>query len=999
MARPLNLFTIPPGAAFADELARGALARWGDERDPLAISRLLILVPTRRAIGAVSDAFARVRIGGIAVLPRIRALGDWDDEPDLVGGDSDFVGEAAPDLPPPISALRRELLLTALIRRWSVRVEGSEGERSYGSPPALALALARDLSRLLDQAAAEGLAWDRLQELVPAELATHWDVTLKFLKIVTEAWPEMLAGEHASDAVVHRDTALRRAAEIWNANPPPYPVVAAGSTGSVPATAVLLKAIAGLPQGAVVLPGIDLATSDDEWKTLAPGHPQHGMRELIAKFGATRRDVEPWTDAPGNAPRAALLRQALRPAEATAEWQTAIADQKSVLIAGLAGLKSVSARTPAEEAQVIALALRRAADAPAMTAALVTPNRSLARRVAAELKRWDIDIDDSAGMPLSKSVPGRFLSLVAEVAAERLAPVPLLALLKHPLTTLGYADRNDLRALAENFEFEVLRGPRPSPGFDGLRSALSQWQTVRFGELIDRLEESFGDFGADDMRGALPVEVVIERHRAAVERIATDTRGDVGSLWEHEAGRVAADLLTSLATAAPNCGVELSVADYVDFVRTVMDAASVRPRFGRHPRLHIWGPLEARLLQADLTILGGLNEGVWPPLADPGPWLNRPMRDALELSQPERRVGLSAHDFVQAAAGARTLLTRSEKDGGTPTTASRWLTRIAIVLDGAGLADEFVDDELIGFARRIDRPQVERPITPPRPCPPYAARPRDLAVTDIERWIRDPYALYARAILKLRPLDPLDDTPTAAERGMVIHGALDRFAKQFPGALPDDETPYAALLAAGREAFGEMLTRPGVAAFWWPRFERMARWLIAFERKRRAEGATVTSEELGAIELAGLNFKLRARADRVDLWPDGTASIIDYKTGQPPSAKQVVTNLAPQIPLEAAIALAGGFPKSRPTSIRELLVVHLKGDTIGGRAIRVDAPDATPDQIAAKARAGLSRLVAAYDDPTMPYLARLRVVLERVEGDYDHLARIKEWSSGDDNDW
>ena len=289
-----------------------------------------------------------------------------------------------------------------------------------------------------------------------------------------------------------------------------------------------------------------------------------------------------------------------------------------------------------------------------MTAALVTPNRSLARRVAAELKRWQIDIDDSAGEPLSKSVPGRFLSLVAEVAADQLAPVPLLALLKHPLTTLGYGDRADLRTLAEKFEYDVLRGPRPSPGFAGLRNALTDLETRYYGDFIDRLEAAFGDFAADDTRGLLPLEVVIERHRAAAERLCADARGDAGALWEHDAGRVAADLYTSLASAAPECGVALSDADYVDFIRTVMDSASVRPRFGRHPRLNIWGPLEARLQQADLTILGGLNEGIWPPQADPGPWLSRPMREELNLSQPERRVGLSAHDFVQAACGRQT---------------------------------------------------------------------------------------------------------------------------------------------------------------------------------------------------------------------------------------------------------------------------------------------------------------------------------------------------------
>ena len=321
------------------------------------------------------------------------------------------------------------------------------------------------------------------------------------------------------------------------------------------------------------------------------------------------------------------------------------------------------------------------------------------------------------------------------------------------------------------------------------------------------------------------------------------------------------------------------------------------------------------------------------------------------------------------------------------------------MLEGAGLATEFVDHELTGIARRMDRPDVERPIAPPRPCPPLAARPRSLAVTDIERWIRDPYALYARSILKLRQLEPLDDTPAAAERGKAIHGALDLFAKKYPGLLPDDETAFADLLAAGRESFGKMLTRPGVAAFWWPRFERMARWFIDFERERRVDGARVVSELLGRIAVPERNFELRATADRVDVWPDGTVSIIDYKTGQPPTTKQVITHLAPQVPLEGAIALKGGFPNCAPSSLRELMIVQLKGDTFGGRAIDIRSDDAAPDQIAADALAGLSRRIASYDDPTMPYLARVRVVLERVEGDYDHLARIKEWSSGDDDDW
>jgi len=750
----------------------------------------------------------------------------------------------------------------------------------------------------------------------------------------------------------------------------------------------LLKAIATLPHGAVVLPGIDLVTADEEWKTLAPGHPQAGMRDLLLKFDATRRDVEQWTEAPGNPARATLLREALRPSEATAEWRAAIAEQKETIAAGLAGLRTVSARTPAEEAQVVALALRRAVETPDKTAALVTPNRSLARRVAAELKRWHIDIDDSAGMPLSKSVPGRFLSLMAEVAAERLAPVPLLALLKHPLTTLGYRERSDLRSLAEKFEKEVLRGPRPSPGFAGMREALTDYDRRLFGEMIDRLEDSFGDFAHDDAHGALPLEVLIERHCAAAERAGAVRRGEE-TIWDHDAGRVAADLFTALATASPDCGIELSSSDYVGFIRAVMDAASVRPRFGKHPRLHIWGPLEARLQQADLTILGGLNEGGWPPLADPGPWLNRPMRQALDLSQPERRIGLSAHDFAQAACAKETLITRSEKDGGSPTTASRWLTRLGIIVEGAGLKDEFAEHQLTAIARRMDRPAAERPIAPPRPTPPLAARPRDLWVTDIERWIRDPYALYARSILKLRKLDPLDDTPAAAERGMVIHDALDDFTKLFPGELPEGDIPYDVLLEEGRKAFGEMLSRPGVAAFWWPRFERVAHWFV--EAPAQPGMHTLATEVAGrlVIDAPAGQFTLRARADRIDRASDGSLSVIDYKTGGVPSKKDVEAGIEPQLPLEALIASKGGFEGVPEGTVAELAYWRLTGRDPAGE---IKPLDDDPMTAAAEALAGLTALVAAFDDPAQPYAAHPDPDRPVPYDDYAHLARVKEWA-------
>lgn len=998
--RRINLFTIPAGAAFAETLARGILHRYAKADDPFAISRALILLPTRRAIRTLGEAFGRVAPGGVAVLPRMRALGDFDDAPSLLEDDSDdATRELAPELAPPLSPLRRELLLAKLIQHWSLGLAKEEEARTVGATtPAHAVKLARELAALLDQATAEGMAWERLRSLVPNDLARHWEKTLSFLSILSEQWPLLLANEGASDPATHRDAALRRAAERWKGAPPDFPVVAAGSTGSVPATAELLRAIAYVPNGAVVLPGVDLELDREAWEATEAGHPQHGMRQLLAKMDATRGDVEPWiAGLPVSRARNRLIAEALRPAETTPAWRDLIAERRDTIEDGLQGLTVAVARTPSEEALAIACALRAAIEVPGKTAALVTPDRTLARRVAGELKRWGIAIDDSGGVPLAHTLPGRFLCLLADAAADAFAPVPLLALLKHPLTALAFPDRAEVRLLAVALEEQVLRGLRPPPGIEGLRRVVDPKSGSA--KLIDKLDKACGAFAAAIGSGSHDLMHLVRLHREAAELVA----GTATSLplWEREAGEAAELLFQQLGEAAADIDLAMDGPAYAAFIRTVMDAVPVRPHVGQHPRLSILGPLEVRLQHADLMILGGLNEGVWPPATDPGPWLNRPMRRDLDMSQPERRVGLSAHDFAQAAACKEVLLTRSEKDAGAPTTPSRWLTRLSMLVDGAGLAERFNDEQWLHIARAIDRPATApKPVEPPAPRPPVSARPRALPVTQVERWVRDPYALYARQILRLKPLDPIDMMPAAADRGNVIHDALEAFVKVYPRDLPPDEEAFAALKVFGEKAFGPLLTRPGVQGFWWPRFERIARWFLAFERERRAEAVQILAEQKGELSFdapAG-RFKLTAKADRIELLGGDAIAIGDYKTGTVPSSRQVLAGLSPQLTLEAAIALEGGFPGVNAANVSELLYISLKGGTVAGDAKPVELKGDTPVAVAARAKAGLMKFVAAFDSQDMPYLSKPRVLLERMAGDYDHLARVKEWSSGEDDD-
>ncbi len=997
----INLFTIPAGASFADELARGLLQRFATESDPFALSKVLVLLPTRRSIRTLAEAFARVAPQKVSVLPRLRALGDFDDEPSIFQTDDheDLSSEFGADLPKPMSELKREILLTKLIQRWAQAQSRGGVEQSIGAEsPALALRLARELARLFDQATAEGLAWDRLASLVPKELAEHWSKTLTFLTIITAHWPALLESQNAIDPAVHRNTVLRKAASRWHGFPPDYPIIAAGSTGSVAATAELLRTIAYLPQGAVVLPGLDTGLDADSWGATGPGHPQHGMRQLLEKLDANRDDVQRWTTAGTRHDRVRLIAEALRPAETTPRWRIFVQSQQKTVENGLRGLHTIVARTPSEEALTIACALREAIESPGRTAALVTPDRNLARRVASELKRWGIEIDDSSGTPLSHTEPGRFLCLIADAAADQFAPVPLLALLKHPMTALGYEHRSQARERAVELEAAILRGPRPAPGLESLRRLADP--KAEYSILIEKLEKACGAFSPLMREGSHELTHLLAMHRQCAELICDEQSSEKLGVWEGDAGRAAVATFDSLAEAAERVDLNMSGADYAAFIRTVMDAVPVRPRFGRHPRLSILGQLEARLQHADLMILGGLNEGTWPPVTDPGPWLNRPMRRDLDLSQPERRVGLSAHDFAQAAGAPEVLLTRSEKEGGTPTTPSRWLTRLSILVEGARLGDQLADHRLLAIARAIDRPaRPPKAVEPPAPRPPVAARPRKLPVTDVERWVRDPYALYAKRILGLRKLDPIDQIPSAADRGTVVHKALERFVQKFPRQLPGDEEAIKLLLDLGRAEFGLMLERPGVRSFWWPRYERAVHWFLEWEKIRRTIAVGVFAEQDGVLTFSAPagDFTLTASADRIESLPGDAVVVADYKTGSAPTAKQVALGFSSQLTLEAAIALEGGFPGIKATRVEALMFVALRGGVVAGEEKTLEFDDMSVEGAARHAMAKFQAFVAEFDSPAMPYLSKPHVLFETQEGDYDHLARVKEWSSEGDS--
>jgi len=893
------------------------------------------------------------------------------------------------NLPPAVPEYERQMLFMTILQKWY------DANPQEEVPELAQLArLAQALGHLLDQVQTEQLTFEDLDELVPDDYAIHWQQTLDFLKILTENWPHILAATGFMDTAERRNHLLNGLTKYWQQSPPSHPVIAAGSTGSIPATSDLLTVIARMPEGMVVLPGVDLELDDESWDVLSPSHPQFTMKSLLEDIGVDRREIEDWVEQQQgkSLSREKLFREVMRPAETTDHWRQLDLDMDQAV----KGLSVIESPGPREEAGLIALMLREVLETPGKTAALVTPDRQLARRVAGELARWQVQIDDSAGTPLFNTPVGVFIRLTAQMMGEKLAPVSLFSVLKHPLMA-GGQNIGDFRAFVRRLEKRLFRGPRPAPGSAAITVALKNSEA---GQDLQDHWQSFvtliSDFEQMMSKGQVSFEDMLTCHVRLLEALAsTDEETGADILWKGDDGEAAAQMIEELLQSSPVLG-QISPEQYPALLEVLMSSVTVRPRYGQHPRLFIWGPLEARLQHTDKMILAGLYEGVWPPEAPADPWMSRPMRAAFGLPSLEQKIGLSAQDFVQAANAPEAVLIRSAKMDGAPTVKSRWLSRLeALIGADWSLTDQ---QKWLDWYQQLDQPDQEIHITPPSPRPPVEARPRELSVTGIQTWMRDPYSLYAGKILNLKTLDPLDADPGAAEKGTMIHAALDDFMTKYPDAVPADAEE--ALIKLGEAAFGDALDRPGVWAFWWPRFCQIAEWFVDHERSRRAEGhETAATEISGHLDLpldAG-NFRLTAKADRIDQLKEGAYSIIDYKTGRIPTPREIHAGYAPQLPLEALILQQEGFAQIKGAVAGELAYWKLQGgkevadkkeySPTGTRSQKMDVTE-----VVEKSLKGLRDLVSRFDQPETPYLNNPRPDVLGY-GEYDHLARTKEWQN------
>ncbi|TNM60610.1 double-strand break repair protein AddB [Aliirhizobium smilacinae] len=1058
VARNKRLFSIPSGAPFLKTLATalcdGRLNedfRY-DPSDPLSLADVTIFVPTRRSARVLRSEFVDLLGGRAAILPVIRPLGETDDD----SGFFDLVAPEEMDMALPIGSTARLLELGRLILAWRNQLPKivldvhSESPLVAPASPADAIWLARALAELLDAIETEERDWADLDNLQTGEHALWWQLTAEFLKIASAFWPVRLEELKRSSPAKHRAAILQSEARRIGEREHRGPVIVAGSTGSVPAAAELIAAISRLPNGTVVLPGLDMSMPDEQWAIVGEesfdgkpdpasrSHSQFGLSKLLKKIGATREDVGIIGDVPADlAFRAAAISQALVPAKATDRWSEWRDDaDPEALGQAFANVSLIEAANEREEAVAIAIALRLALQKPgrnggAAQAALITPDRALGRRVTAELARFGILADDSAGSALSGTPQGTLTQLLLEAALRPGDPVAIVGLMKHPLMRLGLPAA-DLRTAIDALEVLALRGGVGEMDISTLEPLLEsqlvalveerhtpQWRNSlpedavdiardvarRITEAVEPLVSAFVHRRADGrgLTAKLPLSEWASRTGKALEAIAIDERGDLAGLWSGEAGEQLSSLLAEVMETDGQ--IDADGPQWIDIVMALTTGGAVKPRSLAHPRVFIFGTLEARLQSVDTMILGGLNEGSWPGQTVNNPFLSRSMKTDMGLEPPERRIGQLAHDFEMACGTRNLILSRSLRQGATPTVASRWLQRL-LALGGKAFADGLKarGEDYRHWASLIDQGENQPPTKRPAPRPPAELQPVKYSFSEVGRLRRDPYSVYARRILKLDPLAPFNEDPGARERGNLYHAIIDRYTRERhkPGTPVSRES----MARITQELFDAERLPPHIDRVWRPRFAEVARAFLDWEEKRAPDVRSTVTEAGAGFEVETAGIRVTGIADRIDLMGSGNADIVDYKTGLSPSVSQARALLDPQLALEAAALQAGAFKAMGVQQPGDLLYVRLRpGDRFKSERVNNEGSSATAKRqpksaidLAQESIDQLTKFVLKLRSGDAGFASRLVPYSQGdFGGEYDHLARVAEWSTADDD--
>ena len=929
-----NIYTIPPWESFVDVLAKQLLQ---EIKDPIELCNYIILLPNRRACREFMTSLVAYNHKKLLFEPMVFPFGDINLElinPELALSLSDREI---------ITSSQRQALLMQLLSRHQ---KFTSSKKSFSGQAKQNAVLADKLASLIDTANWEGVPLINIQSIVPEDMAAHWEVVLDFLKIVYDFWPEILNEMNKIEASSHKPNIMNNLAQFWNERGSKFNIIAAGSTGSIPATAGLIKAVANLPNGRVFLPGLDKQMSDDKWDRIDIFHHQYNLKKLSQFIGVDRAQIELISDHNSNPigeSREALITVVLSPLGFKAESR--ISNTRA-----LEDFNIIECQDPAQEAKLIALIMQEVIKQSDKTVALITPDRALVKRVNHELKRWDLRADDSGGNALIETMEADLIDKILEFGADIKNLNKFFALFKNGLIASEAISMYEQELNLQNLKLsplEILQTSAP--------------------DLFAKCKNIFEE------------KNTLKKYLYDIIQVAENL---VESIWLNENGielrKILDDIIDNLELYP-----EISKYEFPEFLRYEISKSTVRVPAGFHPRLFIYGAIEARTQKADVVIMSGLNEGTWPASISSDPWLNRSMRLELALPLPEGRFGLSSHDFVQGFCAKEVYLTRSQKSAGAPTVPCRWFLKLKTYLEGPGVSiSSERSNQLLSWARQLDNPLSIKPCSRPCPNPPVTVRPKKLSVTQIEKLITDPYSIYAYKILDLKPTVQDEASYERRIRGTIAHEILENvFTNQ-------KEVTSQAIMELAYEKTIHHLPDSPRNKYWLDRFETTAVWLANLHKFKARSIDKIHAEIMGYIQFEN-GFTLTARADRIDQNKDGSVDIIDYKTGVVPTKTQVLSGHKPQVLLEALILLQGGFNEVRFQTIGSCEFWKIGGGKKPGEIL--DIPEIDADKIV-EAQENLNNLISKYIFSNIPFYSIPRPLFAPVYNDYEHLARVKEWS-------
>lgn len=976
-----NIFNISPLYPFLDVLVQFVID--SAHKQNINIANDIILLPTRRACRALKDVFAKLSAGN-SLLPKILPLGDIDEDGfaflDYQNDNLDLM-----DLPPAIPDIERNLILSSLIKKKSPSLNDEQ-----------AFSLAVDLAHLMDVVEMEMLDFKNLQYIVPENLSLYWQENLEFLQIITDWYPQILKERGYLNPVDRKIKLIYKQVEVWQKYPIKGRIFACGSTASLVPISYMITSISNMENGYVVLPHLDKILSDEDFYNVGQNHPQYGMKNLLIKMKVKREeviDLKPLNPIKNIADkdREILSSFIMLNSSLSQTWQNMPKLNNDVLN----GVEKLSLNNDADETLAIAFTIRKMIEENKKTL-LITPNRNIAKAVASELKRWNIDVDDSAGTGASEIPTGNYFILLINAIVDNFAPIPLLSILKHSLSHFNM-DKVYLDSLVDNFEQFILRENFLLTDIDLIISKCEEFSFInnKFDinpilNILYYIKKSLSSFlNLFNEDGKAFLFDMLTEHIKLVENFVQNNqkepdfylnalyKGDLNSQFS-EGLR---NLLDSLYKLKGDDISKMTLKSYRDFIANYLFNLKLRPVIQSHPLIAIMNSIEARLLNADVFILAGLNENTFPSVSADDPWMSRPMKAEFKLPLPERKIGLSSHDFVEFFCKKNVILTRSQKSDGLNTIESRWLQKLDAIIKISNI-NFSSNNDILNWIQVFTKPLCDvQKCKRPMPCPPLYARPKELWATSIEKLYRDPYIIFARYILNLKKLKDINADTLPADFGDIVHACLEEFKNKNLSSI--DELKQ--IFIRKSLAFHNI----DIIDFWFKQFDDIAKNFIDYENNIKDSVKQSFTELEGSLKITDF-FTLKAKADRIDILNDNNAVVMDYKTGYAPSDKEVLSGYAPQLPLEALILNNNGFNiKNAKTSS----MLYLKLSSKDGKYIT--NIDKNIDEILDNTYKSLIEIVSKFYDENTPYISRpnpnkLGDMIKKYS-DYNHLARVKEW--------